>query len=106
MTLVEINMCSCLAIIITIIISNSLYHKYLDVEIICFNGSFYNQFFNRTSHLSKGSSGRKQKCTRFLTPLSGTVFHALSHGVIHFVRSVSFKNLEMEVSDWLLKNFN
>ena len=36
----------------------------------------------------------------------GTVFHALSHGVIHFVRSVSFKNLEVEVSDWLFKNFN
>ena len=49
------------------------------------------------SHLSKGSSGRKQKCTQFPTPFSGTVFDALSHGVIHFVRSVSFKNLEMEV---------
>ena len=48
-------------------------------------------------HLSKGSSGRKQKCTQFPTPFSGTVFDALSHGVIHFVRSVSFKNLEMEV---------
>ena len=57
-------------------------------------------------HLSKGSSGRKQKCTQFPTPLSGIAFHALSHGVIHFVQSVSFKNLEMEVSDWLLKNLN
>ena len=37
---------------------------------------------------------------------SGTVFHALSLGVIHIVRSVSFKNLKMEVFDWLLKNFN
>ena len=36
----------------------------------------------------------------------GTVFHALSHGVIHFVWSVSFKNLKMEVFDGLLKNFN
>ena len=43
------------------------------------------------THLSKGPSGQKQKCTRFLTPFSGTVFHALSHGVIHFVRSVSFQ---------------
>ena len=49
------------------------------------------------SHLSKGSSGSKQKCTQFLTPFSGTVFDALSHGAIHFVRSVSFTNLEMEV---------
>ena len=57
-------------------------------------------------HLSKGSNGRKQKCTQFLTSFLGTVFHALSHGVIHFVRSVSFKSLEMEVSDWLLKNVN
>ena len=48
-------------------------------------------------HLSKGSSGRKQKCTQFPTPFSGTAFNALSHGVIHFVWSVSFKNLEMEV---------
>ena len=54
----------------------------------------------RVSHLSKGSSGRKQKCTHFQTPFSGTVFDALSHGVIHFVRSVSFKNLEIKVF-WL-----
>ena len=58
------------------------------------------------AHLSKGLSGRKQKCTQFLTPFSGTIFHALPHGVIHFVQSVSFKNLQMEVFDWLLKNFN
>ena len=50
-------------------------------------------------HLSKGLSGRKQKCTQFPTPFSGTIFHALLHGVIYFVRSVSFINLEMEVSD-------
>ena len=40
------------------------------------------------------------------TSFLGTVFHALSHGAIHFVCSVSFKNLEMEVSDCLLKNVN
>jgi len=57
-------------------------------------------------HLSKGPSGRKQKCTQILTPFAGTVFHALSQGVIHFVQSVSFKNLKIEVFDWLLKNFN
>ena len=62
-------------------------------------------YIKRTPHLSKGSCGRKQKCTQFLTPFSGTVFHALSHGVIHFVQIVSFKNLKMEVFDWLLKNF-
>ena len=64
------------------------------------------EVFFFATHLSKGSSGRKQKCTQFPTPFSGTVFYALSHGVIHFVRSVSFKNLKMEVFDWLLKNFN
>ena len=58
------------------------------------------------SHLSKGSSGCKQKCTQFPTPFSCTVFHALSHGVIHFVLRVISKNLEIEFSDWLLKNFN
>ena len=40
-------------------------------------------------HLSKGTSGCQQKCTQFLTLFSGTVFHALSHGVIRFARSVS-----------------
>ena len=44
------------------------------------------------SHLSKAPSDLKQKCTQFLTPFSGTVFNALSLGVIHFVRSVSLRN--------------
>ena len=35
--------------------------------------------------------------TQLPTPFSGTVFDALSHGAIHFVLSVSFTNLEMEV---------
>ena len=56
-----------------------------------------------TTHLSKGTSGLKQICSQFLTLFLGTVFHVLSHGVIYCVSS---KNLEMEVSDWLLKNFN
>ena len=34
---------------------------------------------------------------QFPTPFLDTVFDALSHGVIHFVWSVSFKNLETEV---------
>jgi len=58
------------------------------------------------SHLSKGSSGRKQKCTQFPTPSSSIVFHAFSHGVIYFVQSVSFKNLDMEFCDWHLKIFH
>ena len=43
-------------------------------------------------HLSKGTSGCQQKCTQFLTLFSGTVFHALSHGVIRFARSASPRN--------------
>ena len=37
-------------------------------------------------------SGFKQKCTQFLISFSGIVFHALSHGVIRFLRSVSPRN--------------
>ena len=58
------------------------------------------------THLYKGTSGLKQKCTQTPTSLLGTIFHALSHDVIHFLPPVNSKNLEMEVSDWLLKNFN
>ena len=54
------------------------------------------------THLSKGISGFQQKCTQ----LPGTFFPALSHGLINFVPSVSSRNLETEVSDWLLKKFN
>ena len=43
-------------------------------------------------YLSKVMSGFKQKCTQFLILFSGTVFHALSHGVIRFVQSVSPRN--------------
>ena len=44
------------------------------------------------THLSKGTSDVKQKCTQLATPFWGTVFHALSHGVIHFVWSVRSRN--------------
>ena len=44
------------------------------------------------SHLSEGTSDLKQKCTQLATPFWRTVFHALSHGVIHFVRSVRSRN--------------
>ena len=45
-----------------------------------------------STHLSKDTSGCKQKCTQFLTLFSGTVFHTLSHGVICFAQSVSPRN--------------
>ena len=54
------------------------------------------------SHLSKHPSDLKQNGTQEKLPFSGTVFHALSHGVLRFVASVSFKNHP----DWLSKNFN
>ena len=44
------------------------------------------------SHLSKGTSDLKPKYTQLATPFWGTVFHALSHGVIYFVRSVRLRN--------------
>ena len=44
------------------------------------------------SHLSKQPSDLKQNGTQEKTPFSSTVFHALSHGVIRFVASVSSKN--------------
>ena len=54
--------------------------------------AFPNQIRLSPSHLSKGSSGHKQKCTQFLTPFSGTVFHALSHGSPGFALHGSFFN--------------
>ena len=48
---------------------------------------------NSNPHLSKGTSGLKQKSTQTPTPFLSTVFHALSHGEIHFLPSVSSKNL-------------
>ena len=55
---------------------------------------FLSRFFItlHMAHLSKGTSDLKQKCTQLATPFSGTVFHALSHGMIHFVRSVRSRN--------------
>ena len=44
-----------------------------------------------TTHLSKRPSDLKQNGTEEKTPFSGTVFHALSHGAIRFVASVSSK---------------
>ena len=44
------------------------------------------------AHLSKRTSDLKQKCTQLATPFWGTVFHALSHGVIHFGWSVRSRN--------------
>ena len=44
------------------------------------------------SHLSKRTSDLKQNGTQEKTPLSGTVFNTLSHGVVRFVASGSSKN--------------
>ena len=44
------------------------------------------------SHFAKRPSDLKQNGTQEKTPFSGTVFHTLSHGVLRFVASVSFKN--------------
>ena len=51
-------------------------------------------------------SDLKQNGTQEKKQFSGTVFNALSHGVIRFVACVSFKNHQMDPSDWLLKKFN
>ena len=42
--------------------------------------------------LAKALSDLNKKYTQFPTPFLGTVFNALSLGVIHFVRSVSLRN--------------
>ena len=57
-------------------------------------------------HIAKRLSDLKQNGTHKKTPFSGTVFQSLSHGVLRFVASVSFKNHWIEASDWLSKNLN
>ena len=44
------------------------------------------------AHLSKHPSDLKQNGTQEMTPISGRVFHTLSHSVLLFVASVNFKN--------------
>ena len=51
----------------------------------------YNRLVGSTD-LAKKPSDFKQNGTQEKTPFSGTVFNTLSHGVIRFVASVSFKN--------------
>ena len=51
-------------------------------------------------HLSKGSTDPKWNCTQYQKPVSGLGFCAISHGVNCFVACVSFKNHQMEVSNW------
>ena len=64
-------------------------------------------FFNKVDHIfPKARVVSNKNAHNFQYHFLGTFFHALSHDVIHFVPRVSSKNLEMEVSDWLLKNFN
>ena len=52
------------------------------------------------SHFAKRLSDLKQNGTQEKTPFSGRVFHTLSHGVLRFVESVSFKNHWIE-APWL-----
>ena len=40
-------------------------------------------------HIAKRLSDLKQNGTQEMTPISGTIFNTLSHGVIHFVAIVS-----------------
>ena len=47
-------------------------------------------------HLTKRPSDPKEK-----TPICGTLFHNLSHGVLSFVASVSFQNHLIEAFDFL-----
>ena len=42
------------------------------------------------SHLSKGTSHPKRKCSPLLNPFSSTAFHALLHRVICYALTVSF----------------
>ena len=60
-------------------------NKYLE-------GIFQGKSEDIYTHLSKHPSDLKQNGTQEKTPFSSTVFHALSHGVIRFVASVSSKN--------------
>ena len=56
-------------------------------------------------HLSKGTSGCKQKCAQHWTPFSDTAFHALPCGTINFVLVLALKTLQWKF-DWLFKLFN
>ena len=58
--------------------------------------------------LSKRKSNLKQKSEELLTPLYSIISCALSKGatVIHYLQSVSYKNIWIEASDWLLENFH
>ena len=53
---------------------------------------FVRTLYKCMSHLSKGQSYLKEKCTQHPTPFSGTVLNAFSLGLIHFVQSVSLRN--------------
>ena len=64
---------------------------------------FSKPFFK--AYLHKGTSGLKN-AHNLQHPIWTQFLHPLSHGVIHFVGSACSKNLEMEVSDWRLKNLN
>ena len=68
--------------------------KKLDIWI--FDSKFAQVYFLAFEHnyayLYKSESDFKEKCTQFLLPFPGTVLHAFSHGVVHFVPSVILRN--------------
>ena len=50
--------------------------------------------FNDMTHLSRDTNDLKHKGSQILTPFSSTVFHLLSHSVIHFVpTSIAYQKL-------------
>ena len=50
--------------------------------------------------------GPKQNAGSLLTPVSDTVFDALSHGTLVLHSMVALKTTYFKESDWLLKNFH
>ena len=65
------------------------------------------KFVNNRYHIfPKGPTDLRQNGTQEKKLFSGSVFHALSHGMNRFVASVSFKNHQMEASHWLLEHLN
>ena len=69
------------------------------------NFSLHLEISDNISHLAKRLSDLKQNGTQEKTPFSGTVFHTLSHGVLRFVASVSFKNHWIEAPWLAVKEF-
>ena len=61
-----------------------------------------------TPHLSKGPNYLKKKCTQLPTPFSGTVFNALSLGVINLIGVLAWETTFslVEILQQPIKNFH